>query len=198
MIRRHSTFIMIIAPFVVLNLITIIAFGGKAPTFHLWLLPVYYLLTAVALRILTLCFPASSSSSNTRALNFLLGGVAMFLLIHHIKLMTFAWTLTPKTHQGFEYLALISFMTLLGLSFMASTPNPVLGIPTPWARASADNWRRTHKFAGMACLVSGMILQGNLLFRNPIIPASSMIGIILASVFYSYQLHKGSKAPPAS
>lgn len=215
MSRRYSTLVMILAPFVVLNLITIFFWSNFPPQIplswdeqgkpaiwgsrnHLWLMPGYYLLSAVALRVFTLCFPDSCNASNTRALNFLLGGMAMFFLMHHSKNMLFAWTLTTKTNQGFEFMAVTNFMVLLGISFMASTPNPVLGIPTPWARASADHWKKVHRFAGRSCLFYGMFLQSMLLFGRPIVPAIGLFAIVVTSVLYSYQLHKGSRESVAS
>lgn len=72
--------------------------------------------------------------------------------------------------------------------------NPILGVRTAWTLTSDENWARTHRVAGLAMSVGGLVaLIASLLDAFPVALAA-IIGSALVPVVYSYLL--AHRLPP--
>lgn len=74
----------------------------------------------------------------------------------------------------------------LGLVMPRVRRNPWVGVRTPWTLSSDENWARTHRFAGYAFVISGLVAVGSALVRVPMAAPVAILVSAVASAFYSF------------
>jgi uncharacterized membrane protein len=70
--------------------------------------------------------------------------------------------------------------------------NYTVGIKLPWTLASEENWRRTHRFAGITFIFSGILMVAAGIW--PIGFSGAITGVLVLTLLgpavYSYSLYK--------
>lgn len=68
--------------------------------------------------------------------------------------------------------------------------NYTIGIKVPWALNDAENWNKTHRFAGILWVIGGLFMILTAFFNSIVPPLVILILITLAPVIYSYCLYR--------
>ncbi len=85
------------------------------------------------------------------------------------------------------------FFIIIGNYMPKSHQNYTIGIKLPWTLNDAENWNKTHRFAGILWIFCGLVLLVNAFFNIMLIP---IIVIVLATVLpllYSFLLYQRKK-----
>ncbi len=95
-------------------------------------------------------------------------------------------------------LALIVFFVISILVVLKNIkPNYYIGFRTPWSLSDSDNWKKTHRFSFILCILGGtFILIMLLLLPSKYSFLITFLGVLLIVILpfvYSYKLHKKSK-----
>ena len=126
---------------------------------------------------------------------FLLLALSMFFLC--TVLLILAANIQPLINVGEAVSGLIGFLFIcLAYYFSDCKPSWFVGVRTPWAMMSEDNWARTHEmaskvlyFLGVLFILSGLVGMGTVLF----VLALAIAGF-LAIFVYSYYLYRKETA----
>ncbi|MEZ0542118.1 alpha/beta fold hydrolase [Fibrella arboris] len=90
--------------------------------------------------------------------------------------------------------AVFLLLAAMGNVMLTVPQNYFVGIKTPWALASKENWRRTHRMAGKLWVFGGLIAFVLSLFLPPAAKSVLTIGVVVVLAVvpyvYSYQLFK--------
>lgn len=69
-------------------------------------------------------------------------------------------------------------------------PNYFVGIKTPWALASEDNWRATHRFSGVLWVIGGLMMLVIAVLQIAMISVAVCIGLLVIFPYiYSYRYY---------
>jgi uncharacterized membrane protein len=94
------------------------------------------------------------------------------------------------------------FFAFLGNLFYSVKPNYFVGIRTPWALESEDNWRKTHQLAAKLWFAGGFVAALLTLLLPFQMGMFVFLGITFTMVIipfvYSYKLYKKSKLDNSS
>jgi uncharacterized membrane protein len=83
------------------------------------------------------------------------------------------------------------FWITLGLMLPRVRRNPWIGVRTPWTLSSDENWAKTHRFAGYAFVLSGILALLATALHLPFVPILLIVASAAASMLYSFvQAHK--------
>ena len=80
-------------------------------------------------------------------------------------------------------------LIVIGNYLPKCTQNYTIGIKTPWALHDAENWHKTHRFAGPVFVVGGMLMIVTALLNQVYVMLVLLLPMVLAPVIYSYILH---------
>lgn len=161
------------------------------------LLPLIYLVLIGVINFLIKYSPNSYTMPNSkRAMDIIIFGVGiLFCFLHYGMLMN-------DGDMGFflMYFAygMAFFMIIVGNVFGKTERNFFMGVRTPWAIASEENWRATHRLAGKLLVFMGLLLLlTNTLFSNLILtivlPVSTALIPVIYSFFYFIKYEKEDK-----
>jgi len=121
------------------------------------IMPIAYAMTIVLINLMIRFSPEKFAMTNSmRAGEIIVFGTGLLLLSTHVGMMATVGDV-DKFHQ---YLAvgMASFLIISGNVIGKTERNFIFGIRTPWAVASRENWRATHRFAGRLMVISGLLL----------------------------------------
>ena len=95
----------------------------------------------------------------------------VLLLIPIISIAMQFVMIQAHLHEGFNVgryvLLLVSVVTIIiGNYLPKSNQNYTIGIRLPWTLQSEENWRKTHRFAGLLWIVSGLAMLLVTMFNN--------------------------------
>ena len=71
--------------------------------------------------------------------------------------------------------------------------NYSIGIKLPWTVVSEDTWNHTHRLAGFAWVLGGLIIIANAFVKLPYLNIAVIIFMILLPFVYSYVYYSGHK-----
>jgi uncharacterized membrane protein len=112
--------------------------------------------------------------------------VALFCLLHAVVLWT---ALRDATSAAAPLgIALAIFWIALAQILPRVRRNPILGIRTAWTLSSDENWARTHRFAGIAMTVGGLVALVASLLGGAVVAFTALVLSALAPVGYSFLL----------
>lgn len=85
------------------------------------------------------------------------------------------------------------FLVLCGREMSKVTPNPFIGIRTPWTMKDVEIWKKTHLRAQQTMVAGGVILLVISQFQASLLTAMAITLIAtLSPVIHSYQLTKSN------
>ena len=120
-------------------------------------------------------------------------GLVLFLTV-----LNFAGLLASSGHE----LIMTKFMIpVIGLLFVflgnvmySIKPNYFAGIRTPWTLTDDDNWRATHRVAGVAMFIGGVVIvAGSLLLEGrhtKLLVLGTVVPMILIPTVYSFWFYR--------
>jgi uncharacterized membrane protein len=122
--------------------------------------------------------------------------LAVIGLLAYIYVITNIWNLGFM--HNFTYFILPAFAVmffLIGIALEKTKRNWFIGIRTPWAMTSDDNWKKTHRFGaklfkGVAILTVLLLLVPDYAFHGFIAAIILMVIIVYA---YSYMEYRKTK-----
>ena len=68
-----------------------------------------------------------------------------------------------------------------------------MGIKLPWTLADEENWRRTHRLAGVVWVIGGVLCVISGLLKVQIVMVAAFIAMIAIPTIYSYVIFKKSR-----
>lgn len=71
--------------------------------------------------------------------------------------------------------------------------NYTIGIKIPWTLDNAENWAKTHRFAGIVWVVCGCVILISALFRSFVPLFACFVLMVLLPVLYSYNYYRKHK-----
>jgi uncharacterized membrane protein len=121
-----------------------------------WISPAFGVGLWVAVRWLTQLFPVGGTRRAASEQVFALLGalVSVFLVAVHVLVLRYA--LTGATVTDAVFVLLGALFVGLGLVLPRVRRNAFIGVRTPWALASEENWARTQRVGGYAMVLSGV------------------------------------------
>lgn len=111
--------------------------------------------------------------------------------------------ITYALFQGYEFSPSAFMMVPMGLMFAAIgnylpkvKMNATMGIKVYWTYTSEENWAATHRFAGKAWFLGGLVLavMGLLPEKAMVLMVPLFILLIILPIFYSWRYYKMQKA----
>lgn len=134
-----------------------VADGWASKGFGAWLMPLTMLGVVAFIRIgARFLAPSWRARTATSAASLLLLIVTIGMLAIHFLMLHVA--LTGAASMGASLgVVLGAFWLALGLVMPRLRRNPWMGFRTPWTLSSDENWARTHRVAGIAMTVAGLV-----------------------------------------
>jgi len=127
--------------------------------------------------------------------------LVLVLFFFAVTLLTMLANLGCSFDMGVAMSALLGFLFIcLGYYLVDCKPSWFVGIRTPWALSSEDNWRRTHEVGAKIFYALGAAL----VICAIILPSALVLGVFLIIVAclalfaYSYLLWRREGKPKAS
>jgi uncharacterized membrane protein len=74
----------------------------------------------------------------------------------------------------------------LGLVLPRVRRNPWVGVRTAWTLSSDENWARTHRFAGYAFVIAGVVAAAGAWMLSPVVAPVAIVASALAATLYSF------------
>ncbi|MEG2832680.1 MAG: SdpI family protein [Ruthenibacterium sp.] len=171
---------------------------GFAAPFDVMLLSFLPLVLALVLQFLPYFDPKRKNYEKfSRAYSAVRLTLALFLCLNHCLLLYNAFY-PDVLHMDAILTALMGGMFCVLGNFMPKfRHNYFVGIRTPWTLASAECWRRTHRFAGPLWVIAGVLLIVFSFFaRGTVLLWSSTAVLTLfcgGSILYSFVIYKKCK-----
>lgn len=88
------------------------------------------------------------------------------------------------------YVLVSLMMIVLGNYLPKVKRNYTLGIKTPWALNSDENWHRTNRFGGYCMVLSGFLFFVFSMLGQLLVAIILLIGLSIVPMIYSYILYK--------
>lgn len=123
-----------------------------------WFMPVFMLGLWALLAGVRVLLPKDDRERVGRGLYaFVIAAVVVVLAVVHGLILYVA--IVPETipmTKVVMFLVALLFVAL-GLVMPRVRRNPILGVRTAWTLTSDENWARTHRFAGYAMVIGGLV-----------------------------------------
>jgi uncharacterized membrane protein len=119
----------------------------------LWILPGVML----ALFVLLAAVASRAGESARTAFDGAALATQVFLLLVHGMMLAIALGFPLAVERVVPFGISVLFV-VLGFFMPGLTPNPVMGIRTPWTMRSPEVWRETHRFTGRLFVGGGLLL----------------------------------------
>ena len=164
-------------------------------------LPIFIsILTAVGvlvyclLRFITRIDPKRSAQLNEAIASKVAIGVMFFITATNLLI------LVPKT-GSFNVTSIALAMTGLLFTFIGNLmynvkPNYFIGLRLPWTLEDPDNWKKTHRLAGILWFAGGLVIAAMALILSPkaIFPAFMTVTalLVLVPAIYSFVLFRNA------
>lgn len=87
-------------------------------------------------------------------------------------------------------LVLGAMFILIGNWLPKCKQNYTVGVRVSWALEDAENWRQTHRFAGIVYVVGGVIMMATALLQNLWIMLAAALVMAFAPMVYSYWYYR--------
>lgn len=82
------------------------------------------------------------------------------------------------------------FFVIMGNYLSTVKQNYFLGIRTPWALASKENWDKTHRLSGKVWVGTGLLMVLFSVFGQPVISFVTLFVAVIIPYIYSFVLFK--------
>jgi uncharacterized membrane protein len=131
--------------------------GFAAREIGAWLLPLFAVVTAIVIRfaprLMRRDWRQRMEGSPTAAVVLI---ITVMMCALHLVVLRLA--IAPETDAA-PLLAVVLGVTwfALGQLMPRTRRNPLIGVRTRWTMASDENWARTHRVAGLAFTVGGLV-----------------------------------------
>jgi uncharacterized membrane protein len=165
-----------------------VANGWAGKGLGAWLMPLTMLGVVAFIRIgARFLAPSWRARTATSASSLLLLIVTIGLLAIHFLMLRVA--LTGAASMGASLGVVLGALWLaLGLVMPRLRRNPWMGIRTPWTLSSDENWARTHRVAGIAMSVAGLVAIVAALAGSMVTAIVAVIASGLGPLVYSFVL----------
>ena len=122
---------------------------------------------------------------------------AMSLFFLAMQVIILKMSFSPDSIQMNSVMPILigALFVVIGFVMPKFTHNYFVGIKVPWTLSSAENWKKTHKFAGPIWVAGGIliILSGFLLGNYAFYISMTIIVLMtLVPIIYSYRLFKNN------
>lgn len=129
--------------------------------------------------------------------------VLALLLFTHLAILAFALGVKVDMTRGIV-VCVGAFIAVIGNLFGKIRYNYVFGLRTPWTLSSERVWDKTHRFAGRAMVLGGLVVLIAGLATPPALESllawALIVGVltpVLASVAYSFWESRRAEKPSA-
>jgi uncharacterized membrane protein len=165
-----------------------VADGWAGKGFGAWLMPLTMLGVVAFIRVgARFLAPSWRARTATSAASLLLLIVTVGMLAIHFLMLRVA--LTGAASMGASLgVVLGAFWLALGLVMPRLRRNPWMGFRTPWTLSSDENWARTHRVAGIAMTVAGLVAIAAALAGSMATALVAVIASGLGPLAYSFLL----------
>lgn len=171
-------------------------YGGKALT--VFGLPVILLALHWLCVVITAADP-KNKEQNKKAFGMVLWIIPVLSLF--ISFVMYSVALGSELNLGKLLFAVIGIgFVLMGNYMPKCRQNNTIGIKLPWTLGDEENWRKTHRLAGVVWTVGGAViflgaflLSGNNFIIYVLLPAILLLALI--PTIYSYALYKKEGTP---
>ena len=161
-----------------------------------WLLPVTALTIWILLRFGERVMPRAWAVRMVASPMFLVASLFALLLSALQCVILYAALETPPNVGASLAFVFGVFWTGLGLVMPKIQRNPLIGVRTPWTLASDENWARTHRMAGYAFVIAGILALVAVLLGHASVAFAFIALSALVPVSYSFALAR--RLPPES
>jgi uncharacterized membrane protein len=121
------------------------------------IMPIAYAASIIVINFMIHFSPEKFAMTNSmRAGEIIVFSSGLLMLASHVGMMVSIGD-ADGFHQYFAF-GMACFLIISGNVIGKTERNFIFGIRTPWAVASAENWRATHRFAGRLMVISGLLL----------------------------------------
>lgn len=72
--------------------------------------------------------------------------------------------------------------------------NYTIGIRLPWTLSNAENWRKTHRFAGFVWIIGGILIAVSAFFPFDWLMIGTIVFMVAAPAAYSYFIYQKEKS----
>ena len=168
------------------------------------IMPIAYAASIIVINFMIHFSPEKFAMTNSmRAGEIIVFSSGLLMLASHVGLMVSLGD-ADISNQYFA-VGMACFLIISGNVIGKTERNFIFGIRTPWAVASMENWRATHRFAGRLMVISGLLLLA-LSFYWPSLLMNLTLGLswlpmaaVHSFVFYlKNERHSENKKGPAS
>lgn len=162
--------------------------GYSSKGFALLFLPLLAVVITTLLYYLPLVSPKGYEMKHSQRS---IGGLNLALVVLfvslHLGTVLPAYDSDMFTFHIFFGLGLGLFLILFGNYMGKVERNFFIGFRVPWALASEKNWRATHRFAGKALVIGGLVLMGITFVTNnfTLLIVTILLSLVLP-VIYSF------------
>lgn len=152
--------------------------GWMPKTVGAWFMPVFGLILWLFVRFIPFVLPKSEKRRLGADVSAAVAALTtVFLLALHVLILRKA--IDPAVPiNGPVFLFVGGLLVALGLVMPRVKRNALIGIRTPWALASDENWARTQRVGGYALVATG-ILTAIVGVRGDVVASAVAIGILL-------------------
>lgn len=150
------------------------------------ILPIAYAVSIVVINLMIRFSPDKFSMPNSqRPMDIIVFAVGILLMAIHLGILVAEGD--ANLVQQYVSIGLALFLLLTGNVVGKTERNFIIGIRTPWAIASNENWRATHRFGGRLMVITGVILF-ILSFYGPTFATNLTLGLswIVVAAIYSF------------
>ncbi len=124
--------------------------------------------------------------------------LTFFFLYLEIFLIYSSIRFTPPRGSLMFALPFALLLVFIGWILPQLKRNFFIGIRTPWALISDENWKKTHEFGGKAFIAAGVISLIAAFFGSVasfVVLIGSMIAVVIAVFVYSYLEYRKNPKP---
>ncbi len=108
--------------------------------------------------------------------------------------ITYMVAMGKKIRMPLVMIILMGIMFILVGNYLPKCKQSyTMGIKLPWTLKSEENWKRTHRLAGVLWVIGGIIILATAFFESFIIFASLTAVMVIVPTVYSYLYYRKEK-----
>jgi immunity protein, SdpI family len=158
-----------------------------------WILPVVALATAVVVRLGALALPPAWKERLARSPTDVVALLLVAFMAALQCVLLYAAIAKPPSVGVWLNFVLAVFWIALGLVMPRIRRNPWIGVRTVWTVSSDENWAQTHRFAGYAFTIGGIVALLCTLTAATWLATTAIVVSALVPAVQSYRLARRSK-----
>ncbi|AKU97714.1 hypothetical protein AKJ09_04378 [Labilithrix luteola] len=173
-----------------------VANGWMHRSLGAWMLPSIAVVSWVIIRLGARVLPSDWKERLAASPTAVMGALTVGLLCSLQAVILYAALEHPPNVGASLGFVLGAFWCAIGLMMPKMRRNPWIGIRTAWTLSSDENWARTHRFAGYAFILGGLVaIIAAGLGCTPLAVAAIIVSSLVATI-YSFILAR--RLPPSA